>query len=73
MKSEQDLINWIIILEDETSVELLKNPKKEQKEVDWFDSISDEAKNTIEEGLSDLKKGGATPHSEVKKQYKKWL
>jgi len=72
-KDKLDLINWITTLEDKTSLELLKVLKEEQKEVDWSDNISDEERNAIEEGLSDLKKGNTKPHSEVKKVYEKWL
>jgi len=60
-KDKLDLINWITTLEDKTSIELLKVLKEEQKEDDWSDNISDEERNAIEEGLSDLKKGIQSP------------
>jgi hypothetical protein len=41
--------------------------------VDWWDSLSDGAKSSIELGLKDAMEGKLTPNEEVMKKYRKWL
>ena len=44
-----------------------------QKERDWWDEIEDNAKESIDRALTEMKAGKLTPHNEVMKKYKKWL
>lgn len=43
------------------------------KEDDFWNELPEEAKESINRGLDDLKKGKKKPHHEVMKKYKKWL
>jgi predicted transcriptional regulator len=40
---------------------------------DWWDMISQEEKEEIEQGLSEAERGEVTSHEEVMEKYKKWL
>lgn len=67
-----ELIQWLSTLEDHSIIEkLLKFKKKETK--DWWDSISEGEKESIEKGISDADNNKLEPHSNVRKIYKKWL
>jgi len=43
------------------------------KNVDWWDTISDQEKETIDMGLQQLKNGEGIPHDEVKRKVDKLL
>lgn len=45
------------------------SPLKLQGESDWWNTLSDEQKNSIERGLKDLKKGRVKPSREVWKKF----
>ena len=45
--------------------------KKESK--DWWNSISESEKESIEKGLQDADAGKLNPHSNARKLYEKWL
>jgi hypothetical protein len=66
-----DLISWISNLRDEKILSRIETIKKE--EPDWWDTISDEEKAEIEEGLAQLDRGETIPHEQVMAKYKKWL
>jgi predicted transcriptional regulator len=68
-----NLIHWIAELDDEVTLNVLDIIKEQSTQTDWWDTVSDAEKNSIEEGLSDLRKGKTVAHSEVKKRYEKWL
>lgn len=40
---------------------------------DWWDSISEEERSEIEQGLAEDDEGEVLSHKEVMKKYKKWL
>ncbi len=40
---------------------------------DWWKTISELEKESIRKGISDAKIGNATPHSEARKIYEKWV
>ena len=67
-----ELIQWLSTLEDNTILEkLLKFRKEETK--DWWNSISEAEKQSIENGIIDAENGKISPHSEARKIYEKWL
>ena len=66
-----DLISWISNLRDEKTLARIEIIKKE--EPDWWDTISDEERAEIEEGLAQLDRGESIPHEQVMAKYKKWL
>jgi hypothetical protein len=46
---------------------------KTTKQVDWWDTISDEERAEIEQGIAEADRGEVIPHEEVMAKYKKWL
>jgi predicted transcriptional regulator len=69
-----DIIQWIASINDKTILQQLKTLKEQSiKKSDWWDSISEEERQSIDEGLEDAKNGRTVPHSEVRKMYEKWL
>ncbi|WP_163411187.1 hypothetical protein [Flavobacterium ajazii] len=66
------LIQWLSTLEDSTIIEkiiALRNNKSK----DFWDSISETEKESIEQGLNDANSGKLNSHSSARKLYKKWL
>ncbi len=68
-----DLIHWITELDDVPTLEVLEIIKEQSSKKDWWDSISDTEKDSIEKGLADAREGRVVPHALVKKRYEKWL
>ena len=67
-----ELIQWLSTLEDNSIIEkLLKFRKEETK--DWWDTISEDEKKSIEKGISEANEGKLEPHSTVRAIYEKWL
>jgi predicted transcriptional regulator len=67
-----ELIQWVSSIEDESIIEkIVELRKKEDK--DWWNSISENEKKAIENGLKDAEAGKLNPHSKAKKLYEKWL
>jgi len=46
---------------------------KVSKESDWWNTISDEERNEIKQGLDEALNGEVIPHDEMLEKYKKWL
>jgi hypothetical protein len=63
-----NLINWISTLQED---DILNKVEKIQKETtDWWDTISDEDKAAINEGLEQLDKGQFLTRSQVRDKIK---
>lgn len=58
---------------DEKTIKMVHAILEIDAEKDWWDDISDEAKESIERGLKDYENNRVTSHKEVMKKYKKWL
>ncbi len=67
-----ELIQWISTVEDSTIIEKIMDLRKRQNK-DWWNSISENERNAIEQGLQDANSGKLNPHSNAKKLYEKWL
>lgn len=67
-----ELIQWLSTLEDHSIIEKLLKFKKEETK-DWWDSISEGEKESIEKGIADADNNKLEPHSNVRKIYEKWL
>jgi hypothetical protein len=68
------LIEWLVSLRDETTIEKLKFLHENLSEAtDWWDTISEAEKESIDRGIKDIENGKTIPHSEVKKKYDKYL
>lgn len=67
-----ELIQWLSTLEDSSIIEkLLKFRKEETK--DWWDTISEDEKKSIEKGISEANQEKLEPHSTVRTIYENWL
>ena len=67
-----ELIQWLSTLDDSSVIEKLFKFRKEETK-DWWHSISDEEKQSIEKGIEDADNGKLEPHSTARKIYEKWL
>ena len=70
-----DLHNMIDKISDRNVLIALKTllSGKADTKTDWWDTISEEERKEIEQGLAEDERGEVTPHEEVMKKYKKWL
>jgi len=67
-----ELIQWLSTLEDKSIIEKLLQLKKEESK-DWWNSISDEEKSSIEKGIAEANDDNVKPHTIAQKIYEKWL
>jgi len=66
------LIEWITGIHDSGIIEKLIEVRNQYFiENDWWDEISDNDKQAIQNGLTDIAEGRVTPYTEVKKMYEK--
>ena len=61
--SDRDVLN---------AVKVLLSGKADTN-VDWWDSISEEERAEIEQGLAEDDKDEVTSHEKIREKYKKWL
>jgi hypothetical protein len=67
-----DIIQWITTLNDERILEKIVHIREKENK-DWWDTISEAEKKSIEKGIFDADNDNVIPHEEVKKLYEKWL
>lgn len=67
-----ELIQWLSNIEDMAILEKITELRKQQNK-DWYSSISEDEKQSIEQGLEDAENGKLNPHSTARKLYEKWL
>lgn len=67
-----ELIQWLSSLEDLNTINKIVELKANDQK-DWWNSITDEEKLAIENGLVDAENGKLNPHSKAKSLYEKWL
>ncbi len=67
-----ELIQWLSTLENSTIIEKIMDLRK-QENIDWWNSISEDEKESIERGLADAEAGKLNPHTKARKLYEKWL
>ena len=70
---KKELIDWISDLDNQAILETLQSIKNSQTRGDWWEEISATEKSGIDRGLEDSEAEKATPHSQVRDTYKKWL
>ena len=71
-KKKIELIQWLSTIEDVSILnKIMELRKKESK--DWWNSISEDEKKSIEAGLNDAENGKLNDHSQARKLYEKWL
>jgi hypothetical protein len=67
-----ELIQWLSGLNDLSVLEKITDIRKQESK-DWWHSISELEKKSIEKGLEDADNGKLNPHSKARKLYDKWL
>jgi|TARA_B110000093_G_C12736097_1_gene312350 hypothetical protein len=67
-----ELIQWLSTLDDQSLIDKLMKLRKKEK-TDWWNEISTDEQKSIEKGIQDADNGKLTSHSNVKKNYEKWL
>lgn len=72
LNEKLELIQWLSTLEDASIIKKLIQFRKEETK-NWWNSISEEEKKSIEKGLSEADNKELKPHSEARKLYEKWL
>lgn len=65
------LIEWLARLNNTAILKRFITLKKEE-EKDWWDQLSKDEKEEIEEGLAQADRGELVSHKEVMAKYKKW-
>ena len=70
-----DLHNMIDRVKDSEVLNAVKTllKGKTARQDNWWDTISDEERAEIEEGVSEADRGEVIPHEEVMEKYSKWL
>ena len=70
-----DLHNMIDKISDRDVLNAVKTllMGKVETKADWWDTISEEERAEIEQGIAEADRGEVTPHEEVMEKYKKWL
>jgi hypothetical protein len=72
LNKKLELIQWLSTIEDSTIIEKIMDLRKKESK-DWWNSISESEKESIEKGLQDADAGKLNPHSNARKLYEKWL
>lgn len=72
LNEKLELIQWLSTLEDSSIIKKLIQFRKEETK-DWWNSISEEEKKSIEKGISEADNEELKPHSEARQLYGKWL
>jgi hypothetical protein len=66
------LIEWLKSLTDKSIIENLKLFKENYSDkTDWWETLTETQKESLDQGIKDVKEGKTTPHSEVMKKYGK--
>jgi hypothetical protein len=67
-----ELIQWLSTIEDSSIIEKIMDLRKKESS-DWWNSISERERKSIENGLKDAESGKLSSHSNARKLYEKWL
>ena len=70
-----DIIQRICEIQDNDLIDLIKNiidiPANANS--DWWDTVTQEERDSINRGLNDLDEGKVYAHDQIRKKYEKWL
>ncbi len=72
LNKKLELIQWLSTIEDPSIIEKINELRKKESS-DWWNSISENEKKSIELGLKDAASGKLNSHSTARKLYEKWL
>ena len=72
LNQKLELIQWLSTIEDFSIIEKIMDLSKKET-ADWWNSISESEKQSIELGLKDAESGRLNSHSKARELYEKWL
>ncbi len=72
LNQKLELIQWLSTIEDSSIIEKIMDLRKKESK-DWWNSISENEKESIELGLKDAESGKLNPHSKAIELYEKWV
>ena len=72
LNQKLELIQWLSTIEDASILEKIMDLRKNESK-DWWSSISEGEKESIELGLKDAESGKLNPQSKARELYEKWL
>lgn len=72
LNQKLELIQWLSTIEDFSIIEKIMDLRKKET-ADWWNSISESEKQSIELGLKDAESGRLNSHSNARDLYEKWL
>lgn len=72
LNEKLELIQWLSSLEDVSLIKKLVEFRKNETK-DFWNSISEEEKRSIEKGISEADSGKLMSHTEARQLYEKWL
>ena len=67
-----ELIQWLSTVDDLSVLNKIIDLKKQENR-DWWNSISENERQSVEIGLQDAEVGKLNSHSKAKQLYDKWL
>jgi hypothetical protein len=70
-RKKLDLIAWINRLSDENTIEFLYGLKKSKSKNDWWDELSENQKEMLQNGIDDIENGNVISSTEFWKELKK--
>lgn len=72
LNKKLELIQWLSTIEDSSIIEKINDLRKKESS-DWWNTISENEKNSIELGLKEAASGKLNSHTTARKVYEKWL
>ena len=72
LNQKLELIQWLSSIEDFSIIEKIMDLRKKET-ADWWNSISESEKQSIELGLKDAESRRLNSHSKARELYEKWL
>ena len=72
LNTKLELIQWLSTIEDSSIIEKIMDLRKKEN-IDWWNLISENEKQSIELGINDAESGKLNSHSKARKLYEKWL
>lgn len=67
-----ELIQWLSTIEDPKIIDKIMD-LIQQENKDWWNSISENEKNSIDAGINDAEAGKLNDHSKARKLFEKWI
>jgi hypothetical protein len=67
-----ELIQWLSTIEDPKIIDKIMDLIQKEN-LDWWNSLSHNERESITAGIDDADSGMLNPHSKARKLYEKWL